>query len=208
VNALRRLIIGWLAALAAILGLTLPARGTTVEFNDGSPTPGNLSSLAGSTAFAADDLSFAGSTLFAVDPRFLGAGTDDDGVITGPGVTTAEILFNTPVTDLTISAVRVNTDFYASAYDGNQLLFTYAATGGTGTQYDQYTFTGTITELDFHDHGGYVGVGRLTFDTVASDLTDPPPVGSTDGPGDPALPEPACLSGVALTITLLLRRVR
>jgi len=159
-------------AIWSALALASAARGNVVEFDEVHPLPANFTPLAGTSIFAVDGITFAGQTEFVSDARFVGAGTDAYGIVTGPssgaGVPTGVVLFDTPLTTLTISALSIGTGFVADVYNGSTLLNTFTGTGSANTTYFTHTFTGHITKLDFHDDGGYVGIGEMTF------VLDPP----------------------------------
>ena len=167
-----------IAAVLAMMAASNSVRASLIEFDEARPLPANLTTLAGSNAFAFEGLTFGGQTEFVADQHFVGAGSDPYGIATGvssgPGIPMGIVMFATPLTTLSISALSVNTDFIAEVYNGNNLLNTFTGTGSAGTTYFNHTFAGPITKLVFHDHGGYVGVGQLKFITAAPVATPEP----------------------------------
>ncbi len=163
-------------AMVVIAVASAAAAANVIEFGEPSPLPQNLAPLAGTSIYAPEGISLAGATGFVSDARFVGAGSDAYGITTvgASGTTPVGIVqFNQPVSSLTVDGLAVTTDFIADVYDGNTLLSTFIASANpTGTLYVSHTFTGHITKLDFHDHGGYVGIGRIT--TVPASPTPEP----------------------------------
>jgi hypothetical protein len=162
----------WVYVLVILMGvmLIIPQTGhaTVVEFSEVDLNTNTT--LVGSTAFASYGLSFGDSTSYIVDLRLIGAGTDNRGIDALGTTNVFSVIFNDLASSVTAYWVSVSgNDLFATAYGSNgNVLDTFSATGLSALTYGTVTFSQSagIAKISFQGDMGYIGVGKLDFQTV------------------------------------------
>lgn len=152
-----------LAALVALVCIA-PVHAATIEFSEVALSSGT--SLAGTDHYAPLGLHFDGSATYVEDNRLLDAGNDTSGITTGLRNPSMFVLFDDGATEVTFHGIAVNTDFYAIAYDENDVVIdNFHAPAQAGTFPVTHTFSGvgTIAKVEFHDNNNFIAVGQIQF---------------------------------------------
>jgi hypothetical protein len=142
------------AIATVMIGCCQLAQADVVEFSE-NPLP---------------NITLGAGTVVAVDNRFIGAGTDDHGIIFNSG-TTGTVNFINPLTSLTFFSVQTGVSPLTVTYLLNGTVvrtFSFAGGSGATSVYNSGTFTGLINQLQFSGTASNVGIGRLEFTQVAT----------------------------------------
>jgi hypothetical protein len=158
------------AALIMSFSAAASIAGITVEFSEVDPAP--LTLLDGTTYFDAYGIAFEDTTYYGVDSRFIGAGADDRGITTAGPDNLMTVVFTTPVSYVQVDWVAdFGHDFYTTVYDSDGGVLFDSHSTGTDLYYggDVYQVSSgpLIAKMTFHDDTGWIGVGRIEFETDA-----------------------------------------